>query len=419
MVNYINLSFDYDAIYEKDGKPYICNDLISRRWTGRIEFLDDAFFYKQGCCVSVICGSLENNKGLFLGDGKFSIQRTHNLEKHFYEEFWSAKNIQGCKKIRQKYNNALFTFALQAITNITTYRKERWLDPIAYDFIHTPTSRLTIWAAKKLAEKLNIPLVASIHVNEKEIQEIKGNQYPWSQFILSKDKETKMIADVVLAKNHDLYQETKTINTNCIQISNDIDFPTYEDTILSQKDPNTITYVWRVSFAKWFDRFAQIVQKINEKSNKYTFVICWEILEEWEIKKEIKKLKKYRNVYFEGKIGRVAIQDIFLNTWTFILPSRTEIYNQTIMEALFYGCNVICTDVGAAKEQIGKCKSWYILPNDEHFVKKSLEILKKTHIDYQKSAAAYRYANKKFNHNIQRKKKLDILEKMFAHAKPK
>ncbi len=31
MLNYINLSFDYESVYEKDGHPEISNDVVSTR----------------------------------------------------------------------------------------------------------------------------------------------------------------------------------------------------------------------------------------------------------------------------------------------------------------------------------------------------------------------------------------------------
>ncbi len=52
--------------------------------------------------------------------------------------------------------------------------------------------------------------------------------------------------------------------------------------------------------------------------------------------KDIDLLQTYPNVYFEGQVGRTSIQDVFLDCGIFILPSRTEIYNQAIMEAAYY-----------------------------------------------------------------------------------
>lgn len=413
MVNYINISFDYDTVYEKNWMPYISNDIISSWWTGRSEFLDDAFFYKNWACVSVIAWSRQDNTPLIMWDGMFSVQRTDNLEIQFYKDFWRAKTIQECEIIWQSYNDALFQFALQSIHTITVYRKERWLDQIPYDFVHTPTSRLTIGAAKRLAKHLGIPLVSSIHVDEWEIQSLKWNQYPWTEFILEKDKETKTDSDWVIAKNASLYKKISMIQHNCIQIGNDLDFPIYDDRILLKKDPNVVLYVWRISYAKWFDRFAEMIEHINTLPNNYVFILCGNIWDDGEISKHIRKLKKYDNVFFEGQVGRIAIQDVFLQAGTFILPSRTEIYNQTIMEALFYWCNVICTDVWAAREQIWTCSSAYILPNDDKFVSRGLDILSHVKYSYEKSVSAYQYANQKFNSNIWRQAKANFLNKVF------
>jgi glycosyltransferase involved in cell wall biosynthesis len=157
-----------------------------------------------------------------------------------------------------------------------------------------------------------------------------------------------------------------------------------------------------------------MIEKINEKENDYTFIICWKVRDNGDISKHIRRLKEYKNVYFEWQVGRIAIQDVFLQAGTFILPSRTEIYNQTIMEALFYGCNVICTDVWAAREQLWACTSAYILPNSDDFISKGLEILSHMKNSYEKSVSAYQYANKKFNSNIWRKSKMDFLNGIFS-----
>jgi len=415
MVNYINLSFDYDTVYEKDGKPYISNDVVSSWWTGRIEFLDDAFFYSHWACVCVVAWSLQTNTSIVLWDGKFSVQRTkNNLEKKFYKDFWTATTTQECEMIRQAYNDALFEFALEAIENIRAHRKEKWLAPIVYDFIHTPTSWLTIGAAKKLSQYFQIPLISSIHVDEKEIQSLKWNQYPWADFILKKDNETKTDSDWIIAKNTLLYDQILPIQKNCINIGNDLNFPVYNEKILQKKNPNSILYVWRISYAKWFDRLTKMIEKINMTPNEYTFVICGKIRDNGEISKDINRLKQYDNVIFEWQVGRTAIQDVFLEAGTFILPSRTEIYNQTIMEALFYWCNIICTDVWAAREQIWGCKSAYIFPNDDGFMSKWLDTLSCIKYNYENSVSAYKYANKKFNSNVWRKYKMDFLNEIFS-----
>lgn len=413
MVKYINLSFDYETIYEKDWSPYVSNDIVSSWWTGRIEFLDDAFFYKNWSCVSAIVWSWKSKESLFFWNWNFSVQRTNGLEKKFYKDFWTAKNINECEMVWGLYNEKLFQFALRSIEKLTKYRKKRWLDAIVYDFVHTPTSWLTVWAAKKLSKHLGINLVSSLHVDENEIQALKWNQYPRADFILEKDKEIRTDSDCIIVKNKSLYNQIYQINHNCIYIGNDLNFPVYNDKILLKKNPNIILYVWRVSYAKWFDRFAQMVDKINSKENNYKFIICWEIWDNGDILNHINNLKRYNNVYFEWHVGRTAIQDAFLEAGTLILPSRTEVYNQTIMEALFYGCNVICSDVWAAKEQIWNCKSAYILANDNDFVDNSLKMLCNINNSYEKSKTAYQYANRKFNSNICRGNKMNFLNKMF------
>jgi len=45
---------------------------------------------------------------------------------------------------------------------------------------------LNIGAAKKLAQYLGIGLASTVHVKEREIQSLMGNQYPWADFIVKK-----------------------------------------------------------------------------------------------------------------------------------------------------------------------------------------------------------------------------------------
>ncbi|MEI6118048.1 MAG: hypothetical protein WCP92_02035 [bacterium] len=90
---------------------------------------------------------------------------------------------------------------------------------------------------------MGIALVSSIHVKEKEIQSLMGNQYPWADFILEKGKETEILSDLVIAKDKSLAEEIRQNNKNCIYVGNDLDFETYEDKILLQKDPHMILYV--------------------------------------------------------------------------------------------------------------------------------------------------------------------------------
>ena len=414
MKNYINLTFDYDLVQEKDWLPCIANEVCSFGWTSRIETLDDIYMYKKWWCISVISWSQQDNRSLILDEGKFSIQRRkENLEEKFYEDFSKVKNEEECEAVWQWYNDELFAFALQSIERIREYRQKIWLPPIVYDFVHTPTTRLTIGAAKRLAKHLWLPLISTIHVHEKEIQQLKWNQYPWSDFILAKDKETKTDSDWVIAKDMALCKDIQQLNPNCIYIGNDLDFESYDTTYLLQKDPKTILYVWRISYEKWFDRFAELVEKLNKKDRSYTFIICGKVRNDEKIAHHIQRLKTYDNVFFEWYLDRVSIQDAFLNAGTFILASRTETYNQTTMEALFYGCNVIATDVWGVKEQIENCTSGYVIPNDDNFVDAAIKKLENMQYNFMQYAQAHDYAQGKFNSNIYRTYKMNFLEKTF------
>lgn len=92
--------------------------------------------------------------------------------------------------------------------------------------------------------------MSSIHVDEIAIQLLKGNQYPRSDFILQKDKETKTDSDCIIVKNKNLYDSCHEFNSCCIQIGNDLHFPVYNNKILLEKDYKTILYVGRISYEK-------------------------------------------------------------------------------------------------------------------------------------------------------------------------
>jgi glycosyltransferase involved in cell wall biosynthesis len=78
-----------------------------------------------------------------------------------------------------------------------------------------------------------------------------------------------------------------------------LDFESYDTTYLLQKDPKTILYVWRISYEKWFDRFAELVEKLNKKDRSYTFIICGKVRNDEKIAHHIPRLKTYDNVFFE------------------------------------------------------------------------------------------------------------------------
>ncbi len=415
MYNYINVTFDYCLLEEKSPYPQISKNNKNMRWTGHSTTQEDIYAFNKWCKILVHASNWYNNQSISFDGYNYTIKRAvGSSDKDFYDAFVEARTDAEAEQILYAYNQNLFQHVLLEIAQVNSERRKQWLSVISFDFIHTPTSWFTIDASRMLADYFKTPLVSTIHVNEKELQSIETFKLPHSKVILQKDLETKQYSDLVICKNKIILEDTLLVNSSAIEINNDLSLPPLNTDELSSKNTNNILYVWRLSYEKWFDRFAELVKTLNEKDNKFNFYICGSSL--WldeKVEILVQELKLYKNVFFLGYLPIEELQDIYVKCAYVIIPSRSEAYCRVVLEALYFWCYVFATDVGSASSQIISEKHGKVVENSDESIKNLANHLN-IEVDYR---AIHQYWCK-FNSTYNVDKKMSTITN-FLNAKKK
>ena len=84
-------------------------------------------------------------------------------------------------------------------------------------------------------------------------------------------------------------------------------------------------------------------------------------------------MKYFKNVYFHWFLSKDKLYDVLNTAKIIILPSRTEAYNQAILEWAMLWCIPISTNVWAAKDVI--FESWNIIEwiTEDELINKFIE----------------------------------------------
>lgn len=366
MLTYINISFDYPHVIETPLGLEIDPEVKTLWGTGFSEFHDDRFAYSKGAKVIVVAGNWYFKEDFTSRDWKFAIWRNISSSKHFYETFLNSNSEKEAEILLLRYCKNIYQEILKRIEIDNKESILKWREPIRFDLIIHPTSWFTLETCVSLRKYLHIPLVSTLHVDEEILQSIDAFWIPWKNLILSKDIKTKKVSDWIIAKNDLIHLKSLAVNPHSVSIFNEISVLQIDiNKILKKKQERTLLYVWRISFEKWFDRFAQIVDNLQKIGLEFNVHIFWDSLW-WDarLEKWIKILQCYSNVHFHGFVWWNTLFEYYGRAAMLILPSRSEVFNQTIMEAMYFWVFVLATNVGWAKIQIPDAKFWTIVSNE-------------------------------------------------------
>jgi glycosyltransferase involved in cell wall biosynthesis len=114
-----------------------------------------------------------------------------------------------------------------------------------------------------------------------------------------------------------------------------------------------VLFVGRLSKAKGFDDYLSLINATNSK--KIEFKIVGEgVLSE--------KIPKKHNVHSLGQIPHRKIWEAYDQSKVFILPSYTEVFPMTILEAMARGLVILVSDIPGMREIIKEGRNGYIFP---------------------------------------------------------
>lgn len=209
------------------------------------------------------------------------------------------------------------------------------------DVIHAHAILNGGWAAAKIAQKYNIPLVVTEHSSAFTRNQISEVQ---KKYII----ETLTIADEIIAvgpslKNElELYTE-KTVNI----IPNIVDMEFFR--VSKPKSINKRFRFFSLAFLnknKGMDTLLKAFQLVLQSNNNVELVIAGEGQEKANLINQSKELGIDERVMFIGGLSRIQVVEEMHKCDSFILASRSETFGVVYIEALASGKPIIATKCG-------------------------------------------------------------------------
>lgn len=248
---------------------------------------------------------------------------------------------------------------------------------IKFDLIHAHFLYPTGEAAKRLAVETHKPLIITVHGTD-------VNKYMnWNTYTEKKCKNTLNYANQIIAVSRDLEKKIKKLEPSVKSqiIYNFVNENFYNDQPkinANLKKSCRITFIGNLLVSKGvyelLDAYHQVVtnnQNIDIKLN-----IVGGGTELPGMQEKLKELSLERNVKFFGPIENKEIPKILTKTDIFVLPSYSEGFPLTIIEALSMGCPVIATAVGGIPEVINDEENGLLIePKSSEALQEAIEKL--------------------------------------------
>jgi glycosyltransferase involved in cell wall biosynthesis len=217
-----------------------------------------------------------------------------------------------------------------------------------YDIIHCH-DWLTMKAGVKLKEKLNVPLIISVHSTE---YDRSGWLYP-NQWFIDIEKEGMEKADRIIAVSNftkRVIVEKYGIDPNKIDVVHNAVFP-----LGRGEKQNVVLFLGRLTIQKGPEFFLDAAKKVLDFGVQTKFVVAGagDMLPKL-IKKAV-DLGISHNVIFTGRLTEEEVEHIYRISNVYVMPSVSEPFGITALEAISAGTPTIISKSAGAAEAITNC----------------------------------------------------------------
>jgi len=230
---------------------------------------------------------------------------------------------------------------------------KRALREIQPDIIHAQGLYSEAIFAVRVAGQLNIPVVVAPRGSD-ILRARPAALYLLSRLVLKK-------ADLVLVQNEFMRKE-------CEKIAGGLEtapLPNGVDSIPDRMEKKGfVLFVGRLHRVKGVDVLIEAAEKVVVR-RKLQFLIVGEGEETPVLRMLVKKKAIEEFVRFEGKKSGEELQRLMGEAEVLVLPSRSEAFPLTVVEALASGTPVIASEVGGVPEIIRNGREGILVPPDD------------------------------------------------------
>lgn len=195
-------------------------------------------------------------------------------------------------------------------------------------------------------------------------------------------------------------------------VPNGVDLKKYEGNIT--KDQKMVLYVGRLLPHKGLDTLVKAAPLVLEKIPEAVFVVAGPTNGGWKL--DVGSLTK-DNCVLLGEVSEEEKIGLMQKASVFCLPSRSEAFGITVIEAMAAGCPVVVSDIPALTEIVEHGKTGLVFPvNDERsLADRIITLLSDQTLSQQLSQNAQERASEKYDWE----KIIDCLEKIYLSLKDK
>jgi len=217
-----------------------------------------------------------------------------------------------------------------------------------YDLIHCH-DWLTMKAGIKLKDKLGIPLILSVHSTEYD----RSGWLNPNQWFIDIEKEGMEKADKIIAVSHftkRVIVEKYGINPNKISVIHNAVYPLGTD-----KKKNIVLFLGRLTIQKGPEFFLMAARKVLDYNQDTQFVVAGtgEMLPTL-IDKAV-DLGISNKVIFTGLLTEEEVKHIYRISSVYIMPSVSEPFGITALEAISAGTPTIVSKTAGVAEAFNNC----------------------------------------------------------------
>jgi glycosyltransferase involved in cell wall biosynthesis len=217
-----------------------------------------------------------------------------------------------------------------------------------YDVIHCH-DWLTIPAGVQLKEKLNVPLVLSVHSTEYD----RSGWLSPNQWFIDIERQGMEKADVIIAVSHftkRVIVEKYGIDEQKIRVIHNAVYPLGEG-----EKKNIVLFLGRLTIQKGPEFFLEAAKKVLEYGQKTRFVVAGKGDMLPRLIDKAVNLGISKNVMFTGLLSDEEVRHIYQIANVYVMPSVSEPFGITALEAVSAGTPVIVSKTAGVAEALKHC----------------------------------------------------------------
>ncbi|MEH7385237.1 glycosyltransferase family 4 protein [Bacillus sp. JJ1521] len=285
---------------------------------------------------------------------------THiGVKVDFYLPAYNTENFdipEGMTMHHLQMSDSISTNAYNQGTDLDTIKKfmiqlEENFKPEGIDLIHAH-DWMGVFAASRLAERYNIPLIWTIHSTEYD----RAAGMPVNPGILTIEQEAlKNVKHTITVSNRLKQSLVLDYNADPNKISviyNGIESKSFQEISKRnyQKTDGYILFLGRVTGQKGPDDFLKAAQILLSERDDIRFMIAGDGDLLKRLKRRAKRWRIYDRIEFTGSVYGDQVLDCYEKAIIFVLPSVSEPFGITVLEAMASGLpTIISTNTGAGE----------------------------------------------------------------------